>query len=534
MLQTYMHEIGHALGLGHAGNYNGSAIYGIDNDYDNDSWLATVMSYFDQLQNTSVPGSFAWIASLMPADIIAIQNLYGFSGATNGGDSTYGVNSNIGGYLQNLLNQWTKTTTATTNTYVGEPVAFTVYDTDGIDTLIFSSFGQNQEISLVELTYSNIGGLIDNVTIARGTVIENATSGKGNDTLTGNSVANILRGNAGNDRASGGSGDDTLYGGAGNDALYGGAGDDHLYGDIGNDRMEGGAGVDFYYVNSSGDQVIEGVGAGTDIVRTSLASYTLGANVEFLVFTSSANSTGTGNVLDNSLTGGIGSDTLRGLGGTDFLYGGSGNDSLDGGDDYDWLYGGEGNDRIVGGEGADWLDGWTGNDSLFGGTEGDWLLGVDGNDSLDGGAGNDLLDGGIGNDMLLGKAGNDTISGGDGADRLIGGYGVDSYEGGLDVDHFVINLRDATDVFVDFTSGVDKVQLVRAGLGLAAGAMLDAIWQTGSALPTTFVGSGPVLYFDTTQRALFIDTDGGSSENASALFTLQEGGTLAMTDLLLA
>ena len=46
--QTYIHEIGHALGLGHAGPYNGSASYGSDNIYLNDSWATSVMSYFSQ------------------------------------------------------------------------------------------------------------------------------------------------------------------------------------------------------------------------------------------------------------------------------------------------------------------------------------------------------------------------------------------------------------------------------------------------------------------------------------------------------
>ena len=44
--QTYVHEIGHALGLGHAGPYNGGATYGVDNNYQNDSWQSSVMSYF--------------------------------------------------------------------------------------------------------------------------------------------------------------------------------------------------------------------------------------------------------------------------------------------------------------------------------------------------------------------------------------------------------------------------------------------------------------------------------------------------------
>src|SRR5262249_8000997 len=46
--QTYLHEIGHALGLGHQGPYNGSAVYGRDNIWANDTWQFSVMSYNDQ------------------------------------------------------------------------------------------------------------------------------------------------------------------------------------------------------------------------------------------------------------------------------------------------------------------------------------------------------------------------------------------------------------------------------------------------------------------------------------------------------
>jgi serralysin len=500
MLQTYMHEIGHALGLGHAGNYNGSATFGIDNLYDNDSWLATVMSYFSQSDNTLVPGSFAWISTLMPADIIAIQNLYGFSGATNGGNSTYGVRSNIGGYLQTLLNQWTGTIPATSNVYVGQPIAFTIYDSNGIDTLDFSTFRQNQEISLIALTYSNIGGLFDNVTIARGVVIENATAGEGNDTLTGNGIANILRGNAGNDRITGNAGSDQLFGGIGNDSLYGGSDNDVLNGEAGNDRMEGGDGDDTYVVNAALDVVIEaaGAGTGTDTVRTSLTNITLASNVENLVLTTAANSTATGNALDNTMRGGIGSDALFGV------------------DGFDWLYGG------------------AGNDSLYGGTGSDRLLGEDGNDSIDGGDGNDVLTGGAANDLLIGRTGDDFLYGGDGADRLIGAGGSDVLEGGAGVDTFVMNSLDAADAFTDFQSGVDKVQLVRANLGIATDATLAAMWQSGSGLPATFAGTGAVLYYDEVLRTLFLDKDGGSSGNATALFSLQDGGTLTQSDILLA
>ncbi|MFN3282205.1 MAG: M10 family metallopeptidase C-terminal domain-containing protein, partial [Tabrizicola sp.] len=287
------------------------------------------MSYFSQTDNTLVPGSFAWIATLMPADIIAIQNLYGFSGATNAGNSTYGYNSNIGGYLQNLLNQWTGLVPATPNVYVGQPIAFTIYDSDGIDTIDFSNFGMNQEISLIALTYSDIGGLVDNMTIARGVVIENAFGGSGNDTMIGNEVANFMRGNAGADMLTGNQGNDTLEGGSSDDTLYGGEGDDYLDGGAGTDAMYGGLGNDTYVISSMLEAPVEAAGEGTDTVESYLTTFTLGANLEILLMKSAFSSNGTGNALDNTLAAGAGNDTLSGLGGLDWLYGDAGNDNLD-------------------------------------------------------------------------------------------------------------------------------------------------------------------------------------------------------------
>lgn len=64
---------------------------------------------------------------------------------------------------------------------------------------------------------------------------ERLTGSGNNDSLTGNSGANILRGGNGNDTLTGGSGTDTLYGDAGNDLLRGGSGNDILYGGAGKD-----------------------------------------------------------------------------------------------------------------------------------------------------------------------------------------------------------------------------------------------------------------------------------------------------------
>jgi len=73
---------------------------------------------------------------------------------------------------------------------------------------------------------SNASGIFGGFTIANGVVVENATGGSGNDTITGNDAANFLLGRDGNDLLSGGAGNDTLAGGNGNDTLAGGAGND--------------------------------------------------------------------------------------------------------------------------------------------------------------------------------------------------------------------------------------------------------------------------------------------------------------------
>ncbi|MFC5360261.1 calcium-binding protein [Azospirillum himalayense] len=108
-----------------------------------------------------------------------------------------------------------------------------------------------------------------------------------------------------------------LDGGAGNDTLTGGGGNDTLDGGAGDDRLVGGTGDDVHIVDSAGDVVVEAVNQGFDEVRTSLAAYTLGANVEALIHTGSGPFSGTGNTLDNRLSGADGDDSLSGGTGND-------------------------------------------------------------------------------------------------------------------------------------------------------------------------------------------------------------------------
>ncbi|WP_207103139.1 calcium-binding protein [Paracoccus shandongensis] len=171
----------------------------------------------------------------------------------------------------------------------------------------------------------------------------NATSG--NDVLTGTRSADRISGLGGNDVLNGGGGADRLFGDGGNDILNGGAGADRLAGGLGNDIYEIGR----------GDTITEAVRAGIDLVRSSV-SHTLGANVENLVLTGTTALNGTGNGLNNRITGnaaanilkgGAGNDALSGGGGADRLYGGAGNDVLNGGAGIDRLVGGLGNDTYV-------------------------------------------------------------------------------------------------------------------------------------------------------------------------------------------
>lgn len=155
------------------------------------------------------------------------------------------------------------------------------------------------------------------VSFALSANVENLTlTGAARIDGTGNDLANILTGN---------SADNVLNGGAGADA------------------MSGGVGNDTYYVDNAGDTITEWWGKGTDNVSSAVA-YTLGANIENLTLTGTANISGTGNDLANDLAGNSGGNVLDGGAGVDNIAGGDGNDTL---------IGGVGADRLTGGAGTD-------------------------------------------------------------------------------------------------------------------------------------------------------------------------------------
>jgi Ca2+-binding RTX toxin-like protein len=294
--------------------------------------------------------------------------------------------------------------------------------------------------------------------------------------LIGNALNNtITAAESGDDTIDGGAGNDSLLGGEGSDSIVGGAGNDTLIGGKGNDTLEGGAGNDTYYLTADvADDLTEAAGQGIDTVVTYQA-YTLGANLENLVFLGSNEVNGTGNELANAINGSTGKNRLSGLAGNDTLNGGDGNDTLDGGSGKDVMRGGAGDDWYIVGEAADtvsenakdgehdrvvsliaayalganieelafdvgavnvvgsgnaldnWIEGDAGNDALDGKAGNDEIIGGAGNDSMTGGSGHDTLQGGMGNDSLLGGDGDDDMVGEAGDDVMIGGAGNDTY-----------------------------------------------------------------------------------------------------------
>jgi Ca2+-binding RTX toxin-like protein len=470
---TLLHELLHALGLKHPFQST-PAGHTLDPAHDNKAW--TVMSYTPHPHGwlrTVTGDSSSFTAAYraiepetpMPYDILALQALYGANATVRTGDNVYTFDP-------------------------ARPFIRTIVDAGGTDTVSVANFDRGCTIDLRDGRFSSIAipsdplppgvaetrsGIYDgtdNLAIAFGTRIENATGGAGADRLIGNALANVLDGRGGPD------------------------------------TMVGGDGSDTYVVDHAGDRVVEtnaAAAGGVDGVQSTLASTTLGANVENGRILAGGSASMTGNGLRNVIHAGAGANAMNGGAGLDTL---------------SYAYAGAGvtvslaiaTAQATGGSGSDTIAGF------------EWLTGSPYADRLSGGGLANRLVGGSGADTLSGGGGNDTLLGGVGRDSLLGGSGSDRFEWNAIAETGL----EATsrDLVADFVSGQDRLDLsgIDANAALAGNQAFTRLLGAGAG----FTAAGQLRF---ASGVLWGNTDA----DASAEFSIALGGigALALGDFVL-
>ncbi|WP_146204936.1 LamG-like jellyroll fold domain-containing protein, partial [Meridianimarinicoccus roseus] len=230
---TGMHEFGHALGLKHPHQIVASGTTALAATYDAVEF--SIMSY------RSFPGgniggytleTWGYPQSPMMLDIAMIQQMYGADYGTLAGDTTYTVSTQTGEVFVDGVS-------------LGAPganrVFRTLWDGNGTDHIDLSNYTTSMYADLNAgrgIKFDTIGtfqtaklasgvyaGFNIYMSLLHGddtrSLIENLTTGSGDDTLIGNAAVNVLSGGSGNDTFRSGLGADIVELGSGADVLIG-------------------------------------------------------------------------------------------------------------------------------------------------------------------------------------------------------------------------------------------------------------------------------------------------------------------------
>jgi hypothetical protein len=284
-----------------------------------------------------------------------------------------------------------------------------------------------------------------------------------------------------------------LMGSAYADKLSGNSAANQLNGGAGADTLTGGDGNDTYTIDNTGDRISEtnaGSSGGVDTLISSLASTTLGANIENGRISSTGAASLTGNGLANVLTAGAGNNTLNGSSGTDTA-------------DYSTAASAVTLSLALAGAQA------------TGGSGSDTLVSIE---DLAGSAFNDKLTGSSAVNVLRGAAGADTLSGGAGADT------------------FVISSLSGSDTITDFASTSDKLLVSQAGVRVGDG---DALLEGARTLagPGGFAASAELVVLSAnitgslsagSAAAAIGSATGGYTAGARVLFMVDNGSSSAL------